>query len=65
MSMSAALSGLNAAESALQTISNNLANMNTDGYKVSKAGRRLPTCSIRLTATAEVAIQSNPVLACK
>lgn len=33
MSMSTALSGLNAAESALQTISNNLANMNTDGYK--------------------------------
>jgi len=31
--MSTALSGLNAAESALQTISNNLANMNTDGYK--------------------------------
>jgi len=33
MSMSTALSGLNAAESALDTISNNLANMNTDGYK--------------------------------
>lgn len=33
MSMSTALSGLNAAESALQTISNNLANMNTNGYK--------------------------------
>ena len=33
MSMSTALSGLNAAESALNTISNNLANMNTDGYK--------------------------------
>src|ERR1700761_1850053 len=33
MSLSTALSGLNAAESALQTISNNLANMNTDGYK--------------------------------
>lgn len=33
MSLSTALSGLNAAETALQTISNNLANMNTDGYK--------------------------------
>jgi flagellar hook protein FlgE len=33
MSLSTALSGLNAAENALQTISNNLANMNTDGYK--------------------------------
>src|SRR5215813_1457186 len=33
MSMSTALSGLNAAEAALDTISNNLANMNTDGYK--------------------------------
>jgi flagellar hook protein FlgE len=31
--MSTALSGLNAAEAALNTISNNLANMNTDGYK--------------------------------
>lgn len=33
MSLSTALSGLNGAETALQTISNNLANMNTDGYK--------------------------------
>src|ERR1700761_1115114 len=33
MSMSTALSGLNAADTALQTISNNLANMNTDGFK--------------------------------
>ncbi|HEX5284302.1 MAG TPA: flagellar hook protein FlgE [Bryocella sp.] len=33
MSLSTALSGLNAAETALQTISNNLANMNTDGFK--------------------------------
>jgi flagellar hook protein FlgE len=33
MSLSTALSGLNAADTALQTISNNLANMNTDGYK--------------------------------
>jgi flagellar hook protein FlgE len=31
--MSTALSGLNAADTALQTISNNLANMNTDGFK--------------------------------
>jgi flagellar hook protein FlgE len=33
MSMSTALSGLNAASAALNTISNNLSNMNTDGYK--------------------------------
>ena len=32
-SFATALSGLNAAQSMLQTISNNLANMNTDGYK--------------------------------
>src|SRR5271165_3825817 len=32
-SFATALSGLNAAQSMLQTISNNLSNMNTDGYK--------------------------------
>lgn len=33
MSFSTALSGLDASSAALQTVSNNLANMNTDGYK--------------------------------
>ena len=63
MSMSTALSGLNAAESALQTISNNLANMNTDGYK--SQSTTFADLSTKPTATVEVVTLFRRVLVCR